>query len=134
MFSDPGDALSEGFGLTKKQRQLVIRVAWVVAVSGHVLWICGFMGWAGLNPPFARAEDVRKNEEKIEAIQSQVEISARLQIIQEIRTQKRIYCTTSDDRARDSTLRYLNQLVLELRKVSDIQESPTPDCPKDGQL
>ena len=127
MFSDPGDALSEGFGLNKKQRQLIIRVAWVVAVSGHILWICGFLGWMGLNAPFARAEDV-------DEMKQQTAISARLQIVQEIRTQKRIYCTTPDERSRDSTLRYLNVLVLELSKVSDIKETPIPDCSKDAQL
>lgn len=121
MLNEAGDAVSEGFGLNKKQRQLIIRVLWVLGVSGHIAWVCGFMSFLGLVSPFARATDV-------EQLQNQVAISARLQLIQEIRTMKRSYCLSTDDDVRQSTLRYLNSLVDELRKVSDLKESPIPDC------
>lgn len=125
---DATDLASEGLGLTKKQRVLIIRVLWVLGVTNIIIYIMGGLAFLGLNSPLARAEDVKKNTADIADIKQQVAISARLQLMQEIRTQKRVYCTNDDEAVKASTLRYLNVLTDELKKVSGIQESPYPDC------
>jgi hypothetical protein len=126
--ADPLELASEGLGLTPKQRGLIIRVLWVLGVTTTLVYILGGLAFMGFTSPLAKAEDLRNSDQKIAAITQQVEISARLQLMQEIRTQKRVYCTNDDDAVRVSTLRYLNVLVDELKKVSNIQENPYPDC------
>ena len=125
---DATDIASEGLGLTKKQRTLVIRVLWVLGVTATLAYILGGLTVIGLSSPLARAEDVRKNTADIADIKQQVAISARLQLMTEIRTQKRVFCANDDEAVRASTLRYLNVLTDELKKVSGIQENPYPDC------
>jgi hypothetical protein len=122
MFKEASDVASEGFGLTPKQRQLVIRVLWVLAVSLHISYVCGLLALAGIGTaPFARAEDV----DKLKRVNA---ISARIQIIQELRVQKRSYCLVSDDRTRDSIMRYMLRLQSELQEITGQVEPVNDDC------
>lgn len=127
---DATDIASEGFGLTKKQRQLIIRVLWVLFVTTSIFWMLGAFAYIGFASPLAKAEDVKEARAEISSIKQQVAISTRLQLMQEIRVQKRVYCTTTDDQVRQSTLRYLDALVDDLRKVyPSSMENPIPVCP-----
>jgi hypothetical protein len=61
--------LTEGFKLNMDQRGLLIRVGWVALVTGHILWICGFLGVVGLHTPFAEAgafDDLRQSVSEIQ--------------------------------------------------------------------
>lgn len=66
---DGVNLLTEGFKLNMDQRGLLIRVGWVVLVTGHILWICGFLGIAGLETPFAAAGDFTKLQASVSEIQ-----------------------------------------------------------------
>lgn len=127
---DASDLASEGLGLTKKQRTLIIRVLWVLGVTSAIFYMLGAFSAIGLASPLAKAADVKEVREEVAEIKQQVAITARLQLIQEIRVQKRVYCSNDDDQVKASTLRYLYALVDDLKKVSNIQESPIPDCGK----
>lgn len=125
---DATDIASEGLGLNKKQRVLIIRVLWVLGVTNVIIYMLGGLASIGLTSPLARAADVKKNTADIADIKEQVSISAKLQLLSEIRVQKRVYCTSSDEQVKASTLRYLNTLTEDLKKVSGIIENPFPDC------
>lgn len=126
---DPEQALSEGFGLTKKQRQLIIRVLWVLAVSNSILWMLGVFAYIGFASPLAKAKDVEDVQQQVAGIKQQVAISARLQLMSEIRTQKRLYCANPDEQVRQSIQRYLYSLVDDLRQVvPSTTESPIVEC------
>lgn len=122
MFKDAAEAGSEAFGLTKKQRQLIIRVLWVVAVSLHAAYVCGILAVAGIGAaPFARAEDV-------ENLKRSSVVQARIQILQEMRDQKRSFCQISDERTRDSIMRYMIRLQGELKEITGELEPVNTDC------
>lgn len=121
-FKEAGEVVSEGFGLTAKQRQLIIRVLWVLAVTAHMAYVCGILAFAGIgSAPFARAEDV-------EGMKKANAVTARIQIIQEMRVQKRSYCQISDERTKDSIMRYMLRLQDELRDITGQNEPVTEDC------
>jgi hypothetical protein len=121
-FKEAAEVASEGFGLTPKQRQLIIRVAWVAAVTAHMAYVCGILAFAGIGTaPFARAEDV-------EGMKKANAVTARIQIIQEMRVQKRSFCQISDDRTRDSIMRYMLRLQGELKEITGQIEPVTDDC------
>jgi len=122
MFKEAGEVASEGFGLTPKQRQLIIRVLWVLAVSLHISYVCGLLALAGIGAaPFARAEDV-------DDLKKANAVTARIQIIQELRVQKRSYCLISDERTKDSIMRYMLRLQGELKEITGQIEPVTEDC------
>lgn len=121
MLSEADGAITTAFGLNKKQRQLLLRVLWVLAVSGHIAWVCGFLAFVGLSSPFARAADV-------EDLKRAATVNARIQIIQEMRVQKNSYCKTTDEQTRDSIIRYLVRLQGELKEIADEVEPVQPVC------
>lgn len=122
MFKEAGEVASEGFGLTPKQRQLIIRVLWVMAVTLHASYVCGILAFVGIgSAPFARAEDV-------EAMKRASIVNTRIQIIQELRVQKRSYCQIQDDRTKDSIFRYMIRLQGELKEITGEIEPVTQDC------
>jgi hypothetical protein len=121
-FKEAGEVLSEGFGLNPKQRQLIIRVLWVLAVSAHMAYVCGIFAFMGIGvAPFARSEDV-------EGMKRASVVNARIQIIQEMRVQKNAWCKIQDDQTRDSILRYLVRLQGELKEITGEIEPVQPDC------
>lgn len=116
-------ALTLAFGLTPRQQTLVIRIAWVVVVSTHIAWACGFLTILGLSG-FARADDVRE-------LQKTVAASARVTISQEIRQQVRVRCATKDQNVADSLTRYIDNLQVEYERLAG-QRFPEPPCGTSG--
>lgn len=114
------DLLSEAFGLNKGHRQMLLRIGWVLVVSTHIAWACGWLVTFGLIG-FARAADV-------EQLQRTVEISARIQLAQEIRLQVRARCTLTDQQMRDSVQRAIDNLQNEYARITAGQRYPEPSC------
>jgi hypothetical protein len=112
-------ALSAGFGLDRRQQALVLRILWVLVVSIHIAWACGWLAAIGL-VGFARATDVSQ-------IQQTVNASARVTLSQEIRSQARIRCISADQSVRDSLTRYIDSLQAEYERVAG-QRYPEPLC------
>lgn len=105
------DLLSEAFGLTKGQRQLLLRVAWVLTVSTILAYILGALTIIGIAAPYANAEDV-------DQLKQTVEISARINLAQELRMHMRSRCQTQDERFRDSLERTIESLQAQYSKLT----------------
>lgn len=120
MFDRASRALEIGLGLKPEHQRVLIRTGWVLFVSGHVFWVCGFLAGFGLASPFARAEDV-------EELKKASVISARIQIQGEIRAQTKAYCQLPDGIAREYVLRRIDDLRAELYEIAKIR-APEPNC------
>ena len=116
-------ALSAGFNLNRRQQALVLRILWVLTVSIHILWACGWLSAIGL-VGFARANDVNQ-------IQQTVNASARVTLSQEIRAQIRVRCTTTDQAIVDSLTRYIDGLQFEYERIAG-QRYPEFPCKAQG--
>lgn len=112
-------AISAGFGLDRKKQALLIRLLWVIAVSGHIAWACGWLVTLGL-VGFARADELKELRQTVQA-------SARVTLSQEIRAQARIRCLSSDVQIRDSITRYIDSLQVEYERIAG-QRFPEPSC------
>jgi hypothetical protein len=112
-------ALSAGFGLNRRQQALVLRILWVLTVSIHIAWACGWLSAIGLIG-FARANEVSQ-------IQQTVNASARVTLSQEIRMQARVRCASTDQSVRDALARYIDGLQFEYERVAG-QRYPEPTC------
>lgn len=110
--------LGEGFGLTPDQRRLLIRTLWVLMVSTHILWVCGFMAIVGFPSPFAKASDV-------ERIQQSADISARISLAQEIRAYSASRCRADD---REPFDKIIDRLQIEYERITGARY-PEPRCP-----
>jgi hypothetical protein len=114
-------AISTGFALDRKQQALLLRVLWVLVVSLHIAWACGWLTAVGL-VGFARANEVSQ-------IQQTVNASARVTLSQEIRAQIRARCSTTDQNISDSLTRYIDSLQFEYERIAG-QRYPELPCPK----
>lgn len=76
--------LSEGLKLNMGQRGLLIRAGWVILVSGHIAWVCGFLTFIGLQSPFVQAGVIEAvvegqrgdKDSKIAELEDQVNLEA----------------------------------------------------------
>lgn len=116
-------ALSAGFGLNRRQQALVLRILWVLTVSIHIAWACGWLSAIGLIG-FARANEVSQ-------IQQTVNASARVTLSQEIRAQARVRCASTDASVRDALTRYIDSLQIEYERVAGAR-FPEPLCERAG--
>lgn len=112
-------ALALGFGLNRRQQALILRILWVLGVSLHIAWACGWLAVIGL-VGFARADDVH-------SLQQTVNASARVTLAQEIRAQSHIRCQVSDQAVRDALTRYIDTLQYDYERISG-QRLTEPLC------
>lgn len=113
-------ALETGLGLKREHQRLLVRTCWVLFVTGHVMWVCGFLAAIGLASPFARASDVDK-------LLHAAEVNARISMQSEIRVQTRLFCQTSDEEVKASAMKRIDELREELWEISRIR-LPDPQC------
>lgn len=66
MAEDKLALLTEGFKLNTEQRGLIIRVGWVVFVTFHIGWVCGWLGVLGMASPFVAAHDLKESEQRMQ--------------------------------------------------------------------
>lgn len=55
--ADGTSLIVRGFGLNAKMQGIVVRVLWVLAVSGHIAWVCGWLTPMRVAPPFVNIND-----------------------------------------------------------------------------
>lgn len=123
--NDPTGAFSLfslGMGLTRGQQRLIIRTLWVLLVTTNMLWLWGFLAWAGLAAPFARAQTV-------EELQHTVMISAKLQLTQELRVQTIYWCEAKDNGEKYAVEQTLDRLKDEYRRITRGETPPEFTCP-----
>lgn len=120
MFDAAQKALEEGMGLKREHQRMLIRVGWVLIVSGHIAWVCGFLASIGLLAPFARAGDVEK-------LLRASEVNARISMQSELRVQIRAWCVATDDEIRALALRRIDELRSDLLEIANMR-TPEPRC------
>lgn len=116
-----------GMGLKRSQQQLILRSMWVAIVSTHILWACGLLAMIGLPSPFARAATV-------EDLAHTVQVSARLQLTQELRVQTLYWCAAKEAEQKLAVEQTLNRLRDEYRRVTSGETPPEFRCPKGESL
>jgi hypothetical protein len=122
------DLVSEGFGLTKTQRQLIVRVGWVVAVTLTGAYMLGAFSLIGLSGPFVFASDYKQLESKVAQIERTTSASAKVTLAQEIRIQVRAKCLVTDTDVRESIQRVIDQLQDDYAQLAG-QRYPEGACP-----
>jgi len=117
-------ALSLGLGLKQHHWKILIRVGWVLLVSGHIAWVCGWFAVVGLSTPFAKASDMQ-------AVQKMLAVSTRISLQQELRMQKQAYCRVDDYQVKASIMRRIDELRDQLREIAKIDDGTgEPPCPR----
>jgi hypothetical protein len=87
----------------------------------HILWVCGWLAFLGLEVPFAKADDFKR-------LNAAVQISAKLNIAREIRDQVQARCSTRDYNTRRAFDSAIETLQLEYMTVTGGQRYPEPPC------
>lgn len=76
------DVLKKGMRIDHEQEGFLIRVFWVVAVTGHIAWVCGFLTFIGLSSPFVAAGEIEQfkvvQTAKLDSLIAKQEASERL--------------------------------------------------------
>lgn len=57
--------ITDNLGLTKEQQRLIVRSGWVLFVSFHIAWVCGWLAVLGMGSPFALADEQKQLAEVI---------------------------------------------------------------------
>lgn len=122
------EALKKGMQIDHKQEGFLIRVLWVIAVSGHIAWVCGFLAGIGLQSPFVHAGDMRKVEEKVDrSIELQIK-----QLKQSKATEIRVVlvklCGPMTREERDQQLSEKDRLQTEYKELNGDFEYKEPPC------
>lgn len=116
-------ALAAGFRLSRKDQALLLRVLWVLSVSIHIAWACGWLTALGLIG-FARADDVHN-------IQKTIDATARVTLSQEIRAQISLRCRVPDQSVKDSITRYVDSLQDDYERITG-HRYPEAQCGQGG--
>lgn len=110
--------------LTKEQRMLVMRMVWIGAVSGHVAWVCGWLGVLGIASPFARA-DVQV---QVASIVMEIRAERADRLDNQIQTVRASQCRTAiDSAARQNYTERLNELYKQYYELTG-REPHVPRC------
>lgn len=51
--------------LTKDQQVFLIRSGWVLFVTGHIMWVCGWLTFMGVSPPFVQSQELSRQSEQV---------------------------------------------------------------------
>ena len=104
------DFILRNLGLTREQQVLITRAAWVVFVTFHILWVCGWLGFLGLAPPFAAAAEYAKAAE-IKEIAQQLKLDRLERLEHEILTVKTSYCKADNQEAKRQYAQRVQELI-----------------------
>lgn len=113
-------ALSRAFSLNRREQALLLRILWVLVVSAHIAWACGWLAVFGL-VGFARGDDVTE-------IKNATKAAARITLSKEIREQNHVRCLTTDQIVIDSITRYIDSLQFEYERITG-SRYPEAACP-----
>lgn len=58
--ADGYELLKKGLKINTEQEGLLLRAAWVVLMSAHVAWVCGWLAFLGLQTPFVQAGELER--------------------------------------------------------------------------
>lgn len=107
------NALVIAFGMPVKVQAILIRVAWVGAVSFAILRVCGWLAFLGIPSPLVMAADVAQDRHT-QAVVAQIVIGGELsKAIAACRRER-------DPETRDRESRYIESLRSEYKSVTGI--------------
>lgn len=109
-------------GLNRGQQQLIIRTLWVLFVTTHILWVCGWLAFLGLAGPFAKADEVSDLRRSIVVVE-------KLQITQEMRVQTIYWCKAKDEGEKVAFEEALDRLRDEYKRITGGEQPPEFKCP-----
>lgn len=74
--------MKKGLSLNTEQEGIIIRAGWVIVVTGHIAWVCGFLTFIGLSSPFVAAGEIEQfkvvQTAKLDSLIAKQEASERL--------------------------------------------------------
>jgi hypothetical protein len=85
------DFILRNLGLTREVQVILVRAVWVIFVTFHIMWVCGWLGILGLAPPFAAAAEYAKASE-IKEMANQLKLDRLERLEHDILTVKTSYC------------------------------------------
>lgn len=112
--------------LTKEQRLLIMRSTWIGIVSFHMIWVCGWISFTGIEAPFAKAADLLKTTDQLILIAAQLKQDRVDRIDQAIQTVRSQQCRTAVDSA--ARQNYTDRLTELTRKYKELT-SADPHIP-----
>jgi hypothetical protein len=124
-------ALERGMGLKEGQSKLLIRVGWIIIVSVHIAWVCGWLVTFGLASPFVRAAEIAAVNGEISDIKAYQRLTLTLQLQGELRAQKSAWCVVQDSISRVSIMNRIDFLRQQLRDIAKVEDGTgDPVCPR----
>lgn len=114
--------------LTKEQRSFIVRGTWISVVSFHMIWVCGWISFAGLEAPFAKAADLVQATQNLTLITKQLLEDREERLDLAIQTVKAQQCRTAvDSPARQNYTDRLNELRRKYVEITG-REPHIPRC------
>ena len=104
------DFVFKNLGLNPQQQQLIVRAAWVVFVTFHILWVCGWLGIFGLAPPFAVAAEYAKKAD-FQTIVEQIKQDRLERLEHDILTVKTSYCKAQNEESKRQYAQRVQELI-----------------------
>lgn len=114
--------------LTKEQRILIMRSTWIGVVTFHMVWVCGWISFAGLEAPFAKAADMSDATKHLQVIALQLQADRVERLDQAIQSVRGLQCRTAvDSPARQNYTERLNDLFKKYTELMG-KEPHVPRC------
>lgn len=120
------DFILRNLGLTREQQVLITRAAWVFLVTFHILWVCGWLAFLGIAPPFAVAAEYAKASE-IRDIAQQIKLDRLERLEHDILTIKTSYCKAENQDAKRQYAQRVQELIDRYYAI-DHNNPRVPNC------
>jgi hypothetical protein len=121
------DFIFRNMGLSRDQQVLITRAAWVLFVTFHILWVCGWLSILGLAPPFAVAADAAKQAADFKEITVQLKEDRLERLEHDILTIKTSYCKATNEDAKRQYAQRVQELIDRYYKI-DHNNPRVPNC------
>lgn len=118
------------FLTSRDQRSLRLLVLAIVVIGGAwVLYACGRFESLGIPAPFARADDLRAANKKLDDHGAKIDAILKFQISSELRASYAILCERVSPAIRDSEQRRIDDLQAQFQAVNGGHAYQPPPCP-----
>ena len=125
--------------LTPQQQMQILRMFWVLAITFHVCWVCGWLTRIGLQPPFAQEQELiefngkitesnKKIQDQLGSLFSETHDSRNERIEEEIGLARKGLCHAAPGELRDQYSGKLEELIKYYGKINDGKLPRVPGC------
>jgi hypothetical protein len=120
------DFILRNLGLTREVQVILVRAVWVIFVTFHIMWVCGWLGILGLAPPFAAAAEYAKASE-IKEMANQLKLDRLERLEHDILTVKTSYCKADNQEAKRQYAQRVQELIDRYYAI-DHNNPRVPNC------